>query len=244
MQLETDLGKIDALILCGGLGTRFRSVRDDIPKALAPIREKLFIDLILDDLIRQGFQRIILATGHLSKQLEKHVHFRNDAEYVISCEPRPLGTGGAIKYASTLIKTENVMIMNGDSHIQFDFSKLLDYHKQKLADFSLLLTSVTKGKDYGNVLLSEDGLVLRFDEKQEKPGSSLINAGVYCLKTSLLSSVMPNHVYSLEKDWMPEWSQQYRVFGYVTDQPVHDIGTPKRYEMFIRSSHYFNYNHH
>ena len=49
----------DVLILCGGLGTRFREVRYDIPKALAPINGTPFIDFILEDLIVQGFQRIV-----------------------------------------------------------------------------------------------------------------------------------------------------------------------------------------
>ena len=89
---------IDVLILCGGLGTRLRDVVKDKPKCLAPINGKPFIDLLLDDLVLQGFQRIVLATGHLSYQLEQHVKQRNDAEYIISREPEPLGTAGAIKY--------------------------------------------------------------------------------------------------------------------------------------------------
>ena len=80
-------GDIDVLILCGGLGTRFKDVRNDIPKALAPINGKPFIDLLLDDLVYQGFTRIILATGYLSNQVELHVKQRTDIEYIISCEP-------------------------------------------------------------------------------------------------------------------------------------------------------------
>ena len=91
--------KPDVLILCGGLGTRFREVREDIPKALAPIQGTPFIDLLLNDLVDQGFRRIILATGHLSSQLEQYVQQRREAEYIISCEHKPLGTGGAIKLA-------------------------------------------------------------------------------------------------------------------------------------------------
>ena len=68
------------LILCGGLGTRFKDVRNDIPKALAPINGKPFIDLLLDDLVYQGFTRIIFATGHLSNQIEQHVKQRINIE--------------------------------------------------------------------------------------------------------------------------------------------------------------------
>ena len=84
---EVRTGDTDVLILCGGLGTRFKDVRNDIPKALAPINGNPFIDLLLDDLVYQGFTRIILATGHLSNQIEQHVKQRTDIEYIISCEP-------------------------------------------------------------------------------------------------------------------------------------------------------------
>jgi len=70
---KISVGETDVLILCGGLGTRFRQVQDDIPKALAPIQGTPFIDLLLKDLVDQGFRRIILATGHLSSQLEQYV---------------------------------------------------------------------------------------------------------------------------------------------------------------------------
>ena len=90
---EIRTGNTDALILCGGLGTRFRVVMEDIPKALAPVQGTPFIDLLLDDLIAQGFLRIILATGYLGNQIEHHVKQRKDAEYIISNESKPLGTG-------------------------------------------------------------------------------------------------------------------------------------------------------
>ena len=74
----------DVFILCGGQGTRFREVREDIPKALVPINEVPFLDLLVDDLVDQGCRRIILGTGYLSDQIESHIKQRNDANYLIS----------------------------------------------------------------------------------------------------------------------------------------------------------------
>ena len=71
---------IDVLILCGGQGTRFRAVMDDIPKVLAPISGKPFLNLLLDNLITQGFRRIILATGYLGEQIETLVQKRKDGD--------------------------------------------------------------------------------------------------------------------------------------------------------------------
>ena len=94
----------DVFILCGGQGTRFRAVREDIPKALAPINGVPFLDLLLDNLISQGCQRIILGTGYLSEQIEFYLQQRSDAEYLISREDAPLGTGGAIQLCSAIFQ--------------------------------------------------------------------------------------------------------------------------------------------
>ena len=98
----------DVFILCGGLGTRFREVREDIPKVLVPINDVPFLDLLLNDLVDQGCQRIILGTGYLSDQIEAHIQQRRDAEYLISLEELTLGTGGAIRHALPLFQSEQV----------------------------------------------------------------------------------------------------------------------------------------
>ena len=224
----------DVLILCGGLGTRFREVREDIPKALAPVQGVPFIDLLLNDFIQQGFPRFILATGHLGSQLEYHVNQRTDAKYIISCEPIPLGTGGAIKFAEIHFRSKQILILNGDSSINCDFNSLLEFHHNNNADMSILLSSATKGDDYGNVEINDENRITVFSEKPKKSESyselSLINAGVYCLNCSLLSDLEPKVEYSIEKDWIPSWLQSHRIIGLRTEQSVHDIGTPKRYK--------------
>jgi D-glycero-alpha-D-manno-heptose 1-phosphate guanylyltransferase len=224
----------DVLILCGGLGTRFRAVREDIPKALAPIQGVPFIDLLLDDLVLQGFRRIILATGHLSSQLEYHAKQQNDAEYIISCEPIQLGTGGAIKFAEKHFRSKQILILNGDSHINCDFNSLLEFHHNNNADMSILLSSATKGDDYGNVKINDENRITVFSEKPEKSESyselSLINAGVYCLNCSMLTDLEPKVECSIEKEWIPSWLQSHRIIGLRTEQSVHDIGTPERYK--------------
>ena len=133
--LKISVGETDVLILCGGLGTRFREVRKDIPKALAPIQGTSFIDLLLNDLVDQGFRRIILATGHISSQIEQYVKRRRDAEYIISSEPKPLGTGGAIKLAEQHIRSDLILILNGDSRILLDYNEIINLQEFKSNQF-------------------------------------------------------------------------------------------------------------
>jgi NDP-sugar pyrophosphorylase family protein len=229
------MSSTDVLILCGGQGTRFRAIREDIPKALAPIRGNPFIDLLLDDLVSQGFRRLILATGFMSNQIEHHVKLRNDAEYIISCEPQPLGTGGAIKYAEPHFRSDPVLVMNGDSRIECIFSDLLSFHLTKQAEMTMLLSKVTRGIDYGNVELNNDDRIVKFLQKPVAGKNSLVNAGVYLINIGLLESQWKNHNYSLEKDWLPIWVNSNNVFGYTSEVDFYDIGTPERYNSFCNN---------
>ena len=221
---------VDVLILVGGLGTRLRDVVKDKPKCLASINGKPFINFLLEDLVSQGLQRIIFATGHLSSQLDHHVKRRTDAEYIISFESKPLGTGGAIKFAENHFCSDQVLILNGDSRIIFDFPSLFEFHKSCRADMSILLSSATKGTDYGNVVLNEENRVTSFSEKPTESTSACVNAGVYVINRLLLNSLQPDKQYSLEKDCLPSWIHSHQIFGMLTDKAVCDIGTPERYK--------------
>ena len=220
----------DVFILCGGKGERFREIREDIPKALAPIKGVPFLDLLLIDLLAEGCRRIILGTGYLSEHIEAHLQQRNDAEYLISREQTPLGTGGAIRNALPLFGSDRVLVLNGDSYIDFSVKTLLNFHISQHAEATIMLSSGTQGKDYGNVELREDFKILSFQEKPKNNDARLINAGVYCLQKDLIQ-LQPEGSASLERDWLPQWIYSNRVLGTVLPNPFYDIGTPERFKL-------------
>ena len=97
---------------------------------------------------------------------------------------------------------------------------------------SILLSSTTKGTDYGNVVLSEENRITTFSEKPSENTSACVNAGVYVINRSLLNSLQPDKQYSLEKDCLPSWIHSHRIFGMLTDKEVCDIGTQERYKTY------------
>jgi len=219
------------LILCGGLGTRFSEVRNDIPKALAPINGKPFLDILINDLVSQGFKRIILASGHLSNQIEDNMEKRTDIEFNISRETKPLGTGGAIKFAERHFRSDPVLVMNGDSRISFNFKNLLKTYFEQDCDALILLSNNTNGEDYGNVTMDNTGRICGFSEKPlKKFRSEFVNAGVYLFSRKLIHKLPPNKTISLEKDLMTFWLKKGKhIYGIVVNNPVQDIGTRERY---------------
>ena len=115
------------MILAGGLGTRLQPVLKDKPKCLAPINGTPFIDILLADCIKQGLQRFILCVGYLKEQVIEHLSNRNDCEIIFSMEDKTLGTGGALKNAEPHIKSDPVLVMNGDSYVKYNINDLISW---------------------------------------------------------------------------------------------------------------------
>ena len=230
MSIVNETGMPDVFILCGGKGTRFREVREDIPKALVPINDIPFLDLLINDLVDQGCRRIILGTGYMSDQIESYIKKRNDANYLISFENLTLGTGGAIRHALKLFQSDQVLVLNGDSYIAFSVNSLMQFHISRHAETTILLSSGTRGADYGNVVLDKDHRILSFQEKPQCSEGQLINGGVYCLQHELIRQQSEGEA-SIERDWFPEWIHSKRVLGMVLPKPFYDIGTRERFEL-------------
>ena len=223
----------EALILCGGLGTRFTKVDKTIPKSLAIVSGQPIIKWLISDLINQDFNKIILATGHMSHLLHQYVRGEFGDKIIFSNENKLLGTGGAIKNAQNIFKSKRFLVLNGDTRIVYKFNHLYNFHKKNKADASILLSSKISGADYGNIEISKHNQIKKFVEKKSITGIKVTNSGVYLLNTNLLKSMKENIYLSLESDIFPTLVKDRKVFGHVVDIPFIDIGTKERFEKAI-----------
>lgn len=230
--MSTNLKDIDVIILCGGLGTRLRLAVSDRPKALAEINDKTFLDILIDDLLKHGFKNIILCVGYLKEQIIEHFNYEKDYNILFSDESTPLGTGGALKNAKSLIKSNTIMVMNGDSICNIDFKGFYDIHINKKAVLSMVLTRSQDGGDYGNVALDEFQKITSFKEKVDTKRECLINAGVYMMQKEIFSYMPDETNFSLEYDLFPKLITN-KCYGYIIENELLDIGTPERYKNAI-----------
>ena len=217
-----------ALILCGGKGKRFQTVSEKIPKSLAKVSGKPILKWLIQDLHNFNIKKIILATGHLSEQIESFSRSLN-FDLLVSKEDKPLGTGGAIKNAEKYLESENFLVLNGDSRIKFNLLDFYKFHHRNKAKMSILLSSVTKGKDFGTVKINNKNTITGFLEKKFSGNDTYLNSGVYFMNKSLLMDMKLNKFYSLEKELLPKWVKEEKIYGYVIDQPFIDIGTKERF---------------
>jgi NDP-sugar pyrophosphorylase family protein len=226
-----ELNEIDAVILAGGLGTRLRGVIGERAKPMATIGDRPFLDILIDDLTRQGLRRLILCVGHRGDQIVAHLRSRSDAEFVFSEEGIPLGTGGAIRHAIHLVHSDPFLALNGDSLCRIDYERFIAFHRERNSTASIVVAAARGRSDGGTVELADDARIVRFREKASgvNTASSYINAGIYLLGRNLPMSWLQSDPFSLEHDIFPELVSRKNCFGFVVDAEVVDIGTPERY---------------
>jgi len=121
---------MEAIILAGGFGTRLRPLTYTRAKPLLPILNKPMIMHIID-MLPDEVDKIILAVNYRKEQLEKYFK-ENECgkEIVINDEPKPLGTGGAVKFAEKHI-TDSFLVLNSDIICSLDLNKMIEFHKKK-----------------------------------------------------------------------------------------------------------------
>ena len=229
---------MQAILLCGGMGTRLRSVVSDRPKPMADICGKPFLQYLLEMLRDKGITEVIFALGYMGEMIGEY--FQDGSAFGLkiaySYEEEPLGTGGAIRNALPKILEEEILVLNADTYFPMDYQGLLRFHQENDGDFSLATRAVPDISRYGAVRRDAAGRILAWNEKLEDGGQPLageINGGIYVMKKSLIAEI-PEGKQSLEQDCIPKWlSEGKRIFGLPFDGYFMDIGIPKDYQQFI-----------
>lgn len=226
---EGNISDIAAVILAGGLGKRLRPVVSDIPKVLAKVRGRAFIEYLLDQLAGAGICDVVICSGYMAEKLQEHVGRRYESVNIsFSKEDEPLGTGGALRLALPCLKSDTVLVMNGDSYIDVDISEYVEWSFSQKSDAAIVLTQVPDASRYGSVVVDANARIRSFKEKEENSEPGWINAGVYLIRTSLIASISAGKSFSLERDLFPKLTDG-RLSGYRCKGRFIDIGTPESY---------------
>ena len=224
-------GLMQALILAGGEGTRLRPLTSTVPKPVVPLVDRPFIAFMLDWLRTHGVEDIVISCGHMASGVRNVLGdgsaFGVQLRYVE--EPTPLGTGGALKYAESLLD-DRFFMLNGDVLTDIDLSAQLAQHEQTGATATLALTPVEDPTNYGLVRTGDDGAVTEFVEKPsyDQIDTRNISAGAYVLERSVLDLLEADQPASIERDVFPQLVGN-GLYGCVSENYWLDIGTPERY---------------
>lgn len=231
-----------AIVLAGGFGTRLQPVLKDIPKPMAPVSGKPFLEYLLMHLKKSGIKKVILSSGYKSEAIEKYFgkHFSGmDIEY--SIETEPLGTGGAVKKAVELCTDTSVLVLNGDSFFNVDISTFEKFHNRKKSSITVAVKSMNDSSRYGCVITDTDNRVTGFTEKKPGAGIGLINGGIYLINIAEIPFKNLPEKFSFEKDVLEKSVDSLALFACESDGYFIDIGIPDDYERAQKESDRFSF---
>jgi D-glycero-alpha-D-manno-heptose 1-phosphate guanylyltransferase len=218
---------MEAIVLAGGLGTRLRPVVAEVPKVMAPVGGRPFLEIVLSQLAGQGFKRVILSLGYMAHKILAHFgHDFQGMEMVHQVEDEPLGTGGAIRYAMGQCLSDHVYIFNGDTYLEIETGPLEDlWHRWQQP--VIVAREVPDTSRYGR-LRTDNRKVVGFDEK-DKTGPGLINAGCYLFPVQIVEEFPQKTHFSIEHDFLSSLVLKKAVRYVVAQGKFIDIGIPGDY---------------
>lgn len=225
---------MQAIILAGGFGTRLQNVISDIPKPMAPIRGIPFLTFILEQLSKSSFKKIILAVGYMGEKIENFYGDKyKNLKLRYSYEDNPLGTGGCVKKALSLIDDDYVFVINGDTFFDVDFNDI-----QKSKRLTIVCKYMLDTSRYGKIIFDDDQIIKEFQEKKPKD-LGYINGGIYYINTNIFDNYNLEKRFSIEKDFFDKYLCDLRIKAHVSDEYFIDIGIPEDYdraqnELFIK----------
>ena len=220
------------IILAGGFGTRLKSELGNIPKALADINGNPFIEILLNNLITNGFRNFIFSLYHESDQTIDFLNgfkktMSTNYNFQIVVEPRALGTGGAVAYVVSYLKLKKeLFIINSDIWIGSGHQDI------RLENYNTIgLIEMEDCRRYGKVVPDKDNFITKFSEKDNIRTKGLINAGIYRLSSSLFYE-WNGEPFSMENSLFPILVKNKQLKGIKLHTTFTNIGIPEDYKKF------------
>jgi D-glycero-alpha-D-manno-heptose 1-phosphate guanylyltransferase len=218
---------MEAIVLAGGFGTRLRKAVPNLPKSMASIAGRPFMEILLVTLARKGFTRCILSLGFMSEKII--AHFGNcyaGMELVHEVEHQPLGTGGAIRSALKLCVSDHAFVFNGDTYLDLEVDEVESLWQANRHPV-IVVHEVINTERFGRVEMNGQR-ICAFREKGVV-GPGLINAGCYVLPKNALDNFPEDKNFSFEIEYLAKELERIHFDGFVTCGLFVDIGVPEDY---------------
>lgn len=218
---------MEAIVLAGGYGTRLKDVVPNVPKPMAKIGGRPFLEILLRSLESKGFERVILSLGYLAEIVIQHFGPRfGSIDICYEVEKKPLGTGGALRASLRNCIGEHVFVFNGDTFLDLEVDRVeaLWIGNQNPVIVARPVRDISR---YSQLSI-QGSRIINFMQKGGS-GCGLINAGCYVLPKHFLDHYEVGFPFSLEEDFLPCYVQSNPVELFVSDGYFIDIGIPEDY---------------
>lgn len=241
-----------AVIMAGGMGTRIKSVRSDVPKPMIEICGKPILQHQIENLKAFGLTDITIVAGHLGNVIKDY--FKGGSDFGVKIdyftEETPLGTAGALFKMSL---AEDFLLLCGDVIFDIDFNRFIKFHSEHEAwaslmahpnghpyDSSLLVTEILPPQEKGGLPVETNRITNWLSTEDERLYCrNLVNAGIEIISPELLHEAKKNFVshhpetpdkIDLDRDVLKPNIRSGKIFAYHTTEYIKDMGTPERYQ--------------
>jgi D,D-heptose 1,7-bisphosphate phosphatase len=225
---------MQAIILAGGLGTRLKDIAQSIPKPMVLIGDKPLLEHQVLLLRKYGVTEIILIVNHLKEHIQ--AHFGNGSQWGVEIayyeEKTPLGTVGGIKACEDHLQ-DDFIVLYGDVMLDVDITRLMNFHRQKASDCTLVLHPNDHPFDSDLVEMDTNSRIVAFHPKprsNDRYYQNMVNAGMYVMKRKVLEHLTYGQKADFGKDVFPVVLTKLNMMGYNTSEYLKDMGTPDRLE--------------
>ena len=225
-----------AIIQAGGLGTRLKPVTGDLPKPLVPLAQRPAI-FHLVDWIRQypEIKKVLVMAGYRGNLLSNalNLEFGDFVQTII--EDTPLGSGGCLTLARSIVGKERVLLIGGDLLVNLDFRRFLNRHMELAT--AITLTTHGNNHPYDADLIEPDSeghrvrkFLMRPHPKDLK-AFNIVNAGIILFESSFWDHIPVEGCHSFERDILVPYLQNHPIGIHHTADFIQDLGTPERLKL-------------
>jgi len=224
---------VKAVIMAGGFGTRIQPLTHSIPKPMLPVMNVPMMENVMKQLKKAGINEFVILLYYKPEVIKNH--FKDGSKWGVKIDyvlpDADYGTAGAVGFAREFLDT-TFIIVSGDLVTDFDFKKIIEYHKKRDSKLTITLTSVENPLQFGVVIVNEDGKIEKFLEKPSwgEVFSDTINTGIYVIEPEILEFIPKEEPFDFAKDLFPLLMQKgIDLLGYTLDGYWRDVGNPDSY---------------
>jgi histidinol-phosphate phosphatase family protein len=219
-----------AVILCGGLGTRLRPITDTLPKPLAPIHGRPFLAFLIEQLREQGIERIVLLTGYRGEMIRERFGDGSACGVRIDYSEGPAEweTGRRIWEARTMLDPQFVLLYS-DNFATINLDTIAARHDTHGG----VVTFLVQAKKPGNIRLSADGRVDTYDPTRTAPGLDRVEIGYMIVERDRLMAAFVEPDVSFSR-MLEGLARQGQVAGLLSGDPYHSISDIDRWQLAER----------
>ena len=221
---------MQAIILAGGLGTRLQSIVSHVPKPMAMVGDEPFLAALLRYMHMQGVSKVVFALHHQAQVIRAHFGHRFaglDIDY--SIETMPLGTGGAIQKALSMLATNSpVFVANGDSLVMLNYREMLEKHIALGAPLSIASVQMPVTNRYSKLTIHNERITHYDVLGDEQAGA--ISTGFYVMQPDVFSPFSMPEAFSFERDFLGVHTPALRPAAFEHVEYFIDIGIPADYQ--------------